>query len=61
MVHKKDLDNEQQFFVDIRDLLKVGRETAYRSVNTIMVKIYWQIGKRIVEQEQHGKARAEYG
>ena len=26
-----------------------------------MVKTYWQIGKRIVEQEQQGKARAEYG
>ena len=61
MVYKKDLDSEQQFLVDIRDLLKAGRETAYRSVNTVMVKTYWQIGKRIVEQEQHGKARAEYG
>ncbi len=61
MIYKKDLDNEQQFFVDIRDLLHAGRETAYRSVNTIMVKTYWQIGKRIVEQEQHGKVRAEYG
>ena len=61
MVYKKYLDNEQQFLVDIRDLLKAGRETAYRSVNTVIVKTYWQIGKRIVEQEQHGKARAEYG
>lgn len=60
MVHK-DLDGEQQFYVDIRDLLHAGRETAYRSVNTIMVKTYWQIGKRIIEQEQHGKSRAEYG
>jgi len=60
MVHK-DLDGEQQFFVDIRDLLHAGRETAYRSVNTLMVKTYWQIGKRIIEQEQNGKARAGYG
>ena len=41
MVYKKDLDSEQQFLVDIRDLLKAGRETAYRSVNTVMVKTYW--------------------
>lgn len=61
MVHKNDLDSEQRFFVDIRNLLHAGREAAYRSVNTEMVKTYWQIGKRIVEQEQHGKARAEYG
>lgn len=57
----KDLNIEQQFFVDIRDLLHAGREAAYRSVNTVMVKTYWQIGKRIVEQEQQGKARAGYG
>ncbi len=61
MTSKKTLKIEQQFFADIRDLLRVGRETAYRSVNTVMVKTYWQIGKRIVEQEQQGKTRAEYG
>lgn len=61
MTSKKILKSEQQFFADIRDLLRSGREKAYRSVNTVMVKTYWQIGKRIVEQEQQGKARAEYG
>jgi len=61
MTSKKTLKIEQQFFADIRDLLRAGRETAYRSVNTVMVKTYWQIGKRIVEQEQQGKTRAEYG
>jgi len=61
MTSKKALQGEQKFFADIRDLLHVGRETAYRSVNTIMVKTYWQIGKRIVDEEQNGKARADYG
>jgi len=61
MTSKKTLEGEQQFFADIRDLLHAGRETAYRSVNTIMVKTYWQIGKRIVEEEQNGKTRADYG
>lgn len=61
MTSKKALQGEQQFFADIRDLLHAGRETAYRSVNTIMVKTYWQIGKRIVEEEQSGKKRADYG
>jgi predicted nuclease of restriction endonuclease-like (RecB) superfamily len=61
MMVNNGLENEQQFFVDIRDLLHAGRKIAYRSVNTVMVKTYWQIGKRIIEQEQHGKARAEYG
>jgi predicted nuclease of restriction endonuclease-like (RecB) superfamily len=61
MTSKKTLPEEQQFFADIRDLLHAGRETAYRSVNTVMVKTYWQIGRRIVEEEQNGKARADYG
>lgn len=61
MTSKKSFKIEQQFFADIRDLLRAGRETAYRSVNTVMVKTYWQIGKRTVEQEQQGKTRAEYG
>ncbi|PIZ03461.1 MAG: DUF1016 domain-containing protein [Gammaproteobacteria bacterium CG_4_10_14_0_8_um_filter_38_16] len=42
-------------------MLRVGRETAYRSVNSVMVKTYWQIGRRIVEQEQQGQERANYG
>ena len=55
------LSNEQQFFSDVRELLRTSRETAYRSINSVMIKTYWHIGKRIVEQEQHGKARAGYG
>lgn len=61
MIDKKGLNSEDQFLVDIRNLLHAGREAAYNSVNTVMVKTYWQIGKRIVEQEQQGKTRAEYG
>ena len=61
MTPKKALQGELQFFAHIRDLFHAGRETAYRSVNTIMVKTYWQIGKRTVEEEQNGNARANYG
>ena len=49
MSSKKILKSEQQFFADIRDLLHKGREKAYRSVNTVMVKTYWQMGKRIID------------
>ena len=55
------LIHDEQFFSDISEILHKGRDTAYHSVNSIMVKTYWQMGKRIVEQEQHGKARANYG
>ncbi|TXK51537.1 DUF1016 domain-containing protein [Pontibacter qinzhouensis] len=45
----------------IGELLKTGREQAGRAINTILVQTYWQIGKHIVEFEQGGKAKAEYG
>jgi predicted nuclease of restriction endonuclease-like (RecB) superfamily len=53
--------SDNPFFTEISELLRQARNAAYRSVNTIMVQTYWQIGKRIVEQEQHGQARAGYG
>lgn len=53
--------HEERFFTDIGEILRAGRETAYRSVNTVMVNTYWQIGRRIVEREQHGQERANYG
>lgn len=55
------LSNEQQFFADIARILQTGRSQAYQAVNTAMVQTYWQLGQRIVEQEQQGEARAEYG
>ena len=53
--------NENTFYSEISELLKQARNAAYKTVNTIMVQTYWQIGKRIVEQEQNGKNRANYG
>ncbi|MCL2141340.1 MAG: PDDEXK nuclease domain-containing protein [Methanimicrococcus sp.] len=55
------LKNENTFYSEISNLLKQARNTAYKSVNTIMSQTYWQIGKRIVEQEQKGQNRANYG
>ena len=46
---------------DIGALLEKGRQTAARQVNTILVETYWQIGCRIVEFEQQGNQKAEYG
>ena len=46
---------------DIGLILKQGRKQAYQTVNNILVKTYWEIGKRIVEFEQDGKIAAKYG
>jgi hypothetical protein len=43
------------------DLLETARRVSARSVNAIMTATYWEIGRRIVESEQRGEKRAEYG
>ncbi|MCL2762004.1 MAG: PDDEXK nuclease domain-containing protein [Treponema sp.] len=52
---------DKQFFAEIATILHKARETAYKAVNTVMVQANWQIGKRIIEHEQKGKIRADYG
>jgi predicted nuclease of restriction endonuclease-like (RecB) superfamily len=45
----------------IREVLSAARERAYQAINSAMVMAYWEIGRTIVEEEQLGQARAEYG
>lgn len=46
---------------EIRSIIETSRSNAVRSVDFCRVQMYWQIGRRIVEEEQGGQARAEYG
>lgn len=48
-------------YQNIRAILEKARSTAYRAVNFAMVPAYWEIGRIIVEEEQKGEERAEYG
>nr|WP_199322195.1 DUF1016 N-terminal domain-containing protein [Leptolyngbya sp. FACHB-321] len=43
------------------ELMEAARRAAARSVNAIMTATYWEIGRRIIELEQRGESRAEYG
>lgn len=52
---------DKSFYNDIRTILQKARNKTYSAVNTAMVEAYWNIGKRIVEEEQKGKERADYG
>ena len=52
---------ERTFIDDIKRLIEDARLNTYAAINAVMLETYWNIGKRIVEQEQHGKSRAEYG
>jgi predicted nuclease of restriction endonuclease-like (RecB) superfamily len=50
-----------EFYHSVADVLRQARANAYRAVNFTMVEAYWNVGRMIVEEEQQGKARAEYG
>ena len=49
------------FYNEIKTLIEQSRSRTYQAVNFTMVQTYWQIGKRIVEEEQAGNSRAGYG
>jgi hypothetical protein len=46
---------------DVAHVIEAARPAAARSVNAVMTITYWLIGRRIIEQEQQGAARAGYG
>lgn len=51
----------QQLIDRIGECLAQGQQRAFEQVNTLLVETYWQIGQYIVEFEQKGNERAEYG
>jgi len=51
----------QLLIESIESLLEKGRCQVAHSVNTILVYTYWQVGQHIVEYEQRGNQKAEYG
>lgn len=51
----------KDLLADVIDIVRDGRESAYTAVNANAIETYWRVGKRIVEEEQMGRLRAEYG
>jgi predicted nuclease of restriction endonuclease-like (RecB) superfamily len=54
-------ENYTKIRAEIVELLKTARSAAARNVNALMTATYWEIGRRIVQSEQAGEKRAEYG
>ena len=54
----KPIDNTYQ---SVKQILEEARRKSYTAVNLAMVQAYWHIGRIIVEEEQRGKAKADYG
>ena len=55
------LTNQDVFISEIRAIIDHARSAAIRSVDFRRVQMYWSIGRRIFEEEQQGKERADYG
>lgn len=53
--------DDVQFISDIKTIVYTAKQKAYQVADLFQVAANWLVGKRIVEQEQHGRGRAEYG
>ena len=49
------------YIQDIKQILQKARQKTYSTINAAMLEAYWQIGRRIVVEEQEGETRAAYG
>ena len=58
---KEEPKKDEQFYTEIRQIIETARNNAIRSVDFSRVQMYWLLGKRIFEEEQQGKDRADYG
>ena len=54
-------DGKGTVIADLKQIIDNGRNLAYSSVATTALLTYWNVGKRIVQEEQGGQKRAEYG
>jgi len=52
---------QRDFYQSVAEILRAARANAYRAVNFAMVEAYWNVGRKIVEEEQRGEERAGYG
>ena len=55
------IEIKKDIYQEIHDLLHNSRQNIISNINSTMAKTYFLIGKRIVEEEQDGNKRAEYG
>jgi hypothetical protein len=63
MKDKKEISNNppSSLYLRIKDIIDTAKTHVARSVNNTQVGAYWLIGQEIIQEEQEGKARADYG
>ena len=52
---------EKMLFQDVCSIIEQGRHQAYANISQIAIATFWNVGRRIVEEEQSGQKRAAYG
>jgi predicted nuclease of restriction endonuclease-like (RecB) superfamily len=57
----KEVEKNNSLILSIKEIIIKAKEFAFKSSNTILLNMYWEIGRLIVEDEQQGKAKAMYG
>lgn len=55
------ITNQTPLFSEIKEIILQSRQRVFRMVNSVLLETYWEIGRVIVEDEQKGKDRADYG
>jgi hypothetical protein len=55
------MELRNSFIEEVKKLIEDSRVNAIRSVDHIRVRMYWELGRKIVEEEQSGNKRAHYG
>ena len=60
-IRNKDITLPDNFVNDVRSIIEQGRQQAYAAAGQAAIATYWNVGRRIVEEEQHGEIRAAYG
>lgn len=60
-INKLNSFNSKKLLEDARKIIEDAQSNAVRSVDFCRVQMYWNLGKRIFEEEQQGKERADYG
>lgn len=58
---KQEIATNSGVLNDIRQIIEEGRRQAYAAAGQASIATYWNVGRRIVEEEQDGKERAQYG
>ena len=54
-------NGQNNFVADIRSIIEQGRQQAYAADRQAAIATFWNVGRRIVEEEQKGESRAAYG